>query len=207
VTSQQHWQTIYGDKSEQEVSWYQDFPQQSLEYIEMAGLALNAHLFDIGGGASTLVDALIDQGYQKLSVLDLSEQALEISQNRIGDKAKQVNWQVANILSHSFDTDSVDLWHDRAVFHFLIKGEEQDVYIDKLNKALKLGGFVVLSTFDIEGPIKCSGLPIKQYSWQTLSQRLGDNYKLISHSQHNHQTPFGTSQLFNYCIFRKVIKN
>jgi len=207
MKSQQYWKNVYADKSELEVSWYQDFPQQSLDYIKSAGLSHNAHLFDIGGGASTLIDALIEQGYQQLSVLDIAEQALKSSQNRLRHHSNKVNWYVTDILAHQFKPESVDLWHDRAVFHFLINDRDQDLYLAKLNNALKPGGFVVLSTFDIGGPLKCSGLSIKQYSWQSLSQKLGDDFKLINHCQHNHQTPFGTSQLFNYCIYRKVVNN
>jgi ubiquinone/menaquinone biosynthesis C-methylase UbiE len=207
MTSQKYWQNIYDEKSGDEVSWYQNIPQQSLAYIDLAKLDSNDHIFDIGGGESRLVDELIEGGYRQLSVLDLCECALKAAKKRLRNKPNHVNWYVANILSHPFKSASVDLWHDRAVFHFLVTNEEQETYLKQLNGALKDGGFIVLSTFDLGGPMKCSGLPIKQYSWQSLSKRLGKGFTLVSHCQHNHITPFATHQLFNYCIFRRTIND
>ena len=148
MTSQKYWQNIYDEKSGDEVSWYQDIPQQSLAYIDLAKLDSNDHIFDIGGGESRLVDELIEGGYRQLSVLDLCERALKAAKKRLRNKPNHVNWYVANILSHPFKSASVDLWHDRAVFHFLVTNEEQETYLKQLNGALKDGGFIVLSTYN-----------------------------------------------------------
>lgn len=208
MNKREHWQQVYQTKSETDVSWFQSSANLSLTLIEQS-CQKSTPIIDIGGGASCLVEQLVDRHYSNLSVLDISQQALDIAKKNLlknvsSSSLNCVSWHCSDLLTFSFETDSFGLWHDRAVFHFLTEDSEQLAYLKQLNKALKVDGFAVISTFDIGGPTQCSGIPIKQYSWQTLSERLGGNFELISHHQQTHRTPFDTDQAFNYCLFKKV---
>lgn len=199
---------MYNTKAAEKVSWFQLSANLSLNLIEQS-CQKSTPIIDIGGGASCLVEQLVSRHYCNLSVLDISQQALDIAKKNLLKSASSsslgcVLWHCSDLLTFNFKTDSFGLWHDRAVFHFLTEDSEQFAYLKQLNKALKVGGFAVISTFDIGGPTQCSGIPIKQYSWHTLSERLGGNFDLISHHQQTHRTPFDTDQAFNYCLFKKV---
>lgn len=204
MNKREHWQQVYENKADDEVSWFQSSADASLDFIKLSDCGKQTAIIDIGGGASCLVDQLLDQQYTKLSVLDISHQALLVAKTRLQERAKQVSWYSTDLLTHQFESSSIGLWHDRAVFHFLTEEQEQIRYIEQLNEALYRGGFAVISTFDIGGPNRCSGIPIKQYSWQTLNKRLGTNFKLLAHRQESHRTPFNTHQAFNYCLFEKI---
>lgn len=203
--AQDHWQDIYQSKQENEVSWYQNRPDLSLSFIERYCPDKTASIIDVGGGASRLIDYLIGMGYQQLSVLDISQNALNHSQQRLQSILPQhqaeINWMVADITRATFST-SFDLWHDRAVFHFLTDPESRQSYIAKLKASLQVGGYLVIATFAIGGPEKCSGLDIVQYDADKLQKALGDDFELVSQQTENHHTPFNSEQAFNYFVFR-----
>ena len=203
--AQDHWQGIYQSKQENEVSWYQNRPDLSLSFIERYCPDKTASIIDVGGGASRLIDYLIGMGYQQLSVLDISQNALNHSQQRLQSILPQhqaeINWTVADITRATFST-SFDLWHDRAVFHFLTEPESRQSYIANLKASLQVGGYLVIATFAIGGPEKCSGLDIVQYDADKLQEALGDDFELVSQQTENHHTPFNSEQAFNYFVFR-----
>ena len=185
------------------MSWFEPRSTKSLELINSIGLPLSASLIDVGGGASVLVDDLIKFGYSRLHVLDLSLAALKSSQERLGEISKQVNWIEADITDETLRALQVDLWHDRAVFHFLTEKKQRQKYIDNLTHILNKNGHVIIATFADDGPKKCSGLDICRYNEKSLSNELGDSFTLISHYKEVHQTPFNTQQKFIYCHFVK----
>ncbi len=208
MNKREHWQQVYQTKSATDVSWFQSSANLSFTLIEQS-CQKGTPIIDIGGGASCLVEQLVDSHYSNLSVLDISQQALDIAKQNLlkyanSNSLNSVIWYCSDLLTFNFEADSFGLWHDRAVFHFLTEDAEQFTYLKQLNKALRVGGFAVISTFDIGGPTQCSGIPIKQYCWHTLSERLGAAFELISHHQETHRTPFDTDQAFNYCLFKKV---
>ena len=198
-----HWEKIYGDKKPQEVSWYQEEPRLSLQLIRNTGLAHDAPIIDVGGGASVLVDYLCEEGYTNVSVLDISAKALAYCQARLGDNANRVEWYEEDVTKfkppHQFS-----LWHDRAVFHFLTEQDQKKKYIEILNKSLKPGGYLILAAFAIGGPSRCSGLDIVQYNSEKLLKDLGEGYILIEEVKEMHITPAKKEQLFSY--FR-LLKN
>lgn len=198
-----HWERIYGDKTPQEVSWYQKEPALSLQFIRNTQLAHDAPIIDVGGGASALVDCLCEDGYTNLAVLDISAKALAYCQASLGDKAKRVKWYEEDVTKfrppHQFS-----LWHDRAVFHFLTEQDQRSKYIEILNKTLKPGGHLILAAFAIGGPTRCSGLDIVQYNSEKLLKDLGDGFILIEEAEETHITPANKEQLFSY--FR-LLKN
>jgi len=203
MTAKDHWENVYTTKSSKEVSWFEARSTQSLELINSIGLPLSASLIDVGGGASILVDDLIKLGYLKLQVLDLSLAALKTSQKRLGSVSKQVNWIEADITDYKLKQLKVDLWHDRAVFHFLTKKVQRQKYIENLTHILNKNGHVIIATFADDGPQKCSGLDICRYNHNTLALELGEGFTLVSHHKETHQTPFNTKQNFIYCHFVK----
>ena len=203
MTAKDHWENVYTSKSPKEVSWFEPRSTKSLELINSIGLPLSASLIDVGGGASVLVDDLIKFGYSRLHVLDLSLAALKSSQERLGEISKQVNWIEADITDETLRALQVDLWHDRAVFHFLTEKKQRQKYIDNLTHILNKNGHVIIATFADDGPKKCSGLDICRYNEKSLSNELGDSFTLISHYKEVHQTPFNTQQKFIYCHFVK----
>jgi len=197
-----HWENVYSTKGEREVSWFQENPAPSLELIALAGLSDDADIIDIGGGASRLVDALVERHAARVTVLDLSAAALNAAKERLGTKAAQVQWVVADITTWQ-PIERYDLWHDRAAFHFLTDPADQSAYLDCLNKAVKRGGHVIIGTFALDGPEKCSGLPIVRYDAAALSAFLGDDFKLIDTRRHDHATPWGAVQRFQFSTFRR----
>lgn len=201
-SSREHWEQVHSSKAPTEVSWFQALPQVSLDYIEASGAGPQAALLDVGGGISSLVDALLEEGYSRLSVLDISEAALATSKARLGERASRVRWLVGDIL-HTDLGQSYDLWHDRAVFHFLTTEPEQQQYLTQLRTFLRPGGWVVLATFAEDGPEKCSGLPVARYSAEQLAQYLGPEFTLHRSSHETHLTPQGREQRFTFTLFQR----
>ncbi len=193
----QHWEGVYATKAPDEVSWFQPVPEQSLRLIEGTGIGLDEPVLDAGGGASTLIDGLLDRGYTDLTVLDISAAALAASRDRLGDRAERVRWIEADV------TDFVApfryaLWHDRAVFHFLTSSADRQRYIDAVRSSLQSRGHLVLSTFGPEGPLRCSGLEIRRYGIDQLRELFDEDFALQQHLLEEHRTPGGAVQQFIY---------
>jgi len=195
-----HWETVYETKNSNQVSWTQETPKTSLEYIRSFNLKKSAKIIDIGGGESKLVDYLLDEGYENITVLDISEKALDKAQKRLGDKATKVTWVVSDITEYKPDT-TFDVWHDRATFHFLTNTDHIKKYIKTARNSIN--GFLVIGTFSENGPTKCSGLEIKQYNQEELTFQLKNGFEKIKCITENHKTPFDTMQNFLFCSFKK----
>jgi 2-polyprenyl-3-methyl-5-hydroxy-6-metoxy-1,4-benzoquinol methylase len=202
VNVKTHWENIYAIKAPESVSWYRAHLETSLALIERATDARSASIIDIGGGESTLVDDLLLRGYENLTVLDVSETAIEVTKKRLGASAEQVRWLVAEVTEVEFKPLAHDLWHDRAVFHFLTTPERRIAYVRQVARAVKPGGHVIVSTFGPEGPEECSGLDVMRYDAESLHGEFGGHFRLIESSKELHQTPFGTTQQFLYCYCR-----
>lgn len=200
---QAHWQNVYKEKGEYQVSWFQERPAISLELIEALGAKPSSAIIDIGGGASRLVDSLIEKGYRDLTVLDLSESAVSIAKARLGKNAAAVRWIVADV-THWEPTRSYDLWHDRAAFHFLTEASDRSAYIDRLTKAVTRGGHAIIGTFAMDGPERCSGLPVVRYDETRLSAALTPSFELVDTRRDDHETPWGAIQHFQFSMFRRV---
>ncbi len=197
-----HWDKIYTSKKPNEVSWTQVIPKTSLEFVQSANLDKLASIIDIGGGDSLLVDFLLDEGYVNISVLDISEQALNKAKLRLGERAAKVNWIVSDVTEFQ-PTTAYDFWHDRAAFHFLTTEEQIAKYISTARQAVKANGIVTIGTFSTKGPQKCSGLDIKQYSEETLLNEFINGFEKIKCVTEDHITPFNTTQNFLFCCLRK----
>lgn len=195
-----HWENVYETKNPDQVSWTQQKPQTSLDFINSFRLGKEAKIIDIGGGDSHLIDFLLAEGYENITVLDISSKALEKAQQRLGDSADKVKW-IATDVTLFEPTEAYDIWHDRAAFHFLTTREQVSRYIDITGKWVK--GFVILGTFSKDGPTKCSGLNIQQYDEKSLSEKFEKNFKKIQCLIEDHTTPFGTIQNFIFCSFKK----
>jgi SAM-dependent methyltransferase len=198
-----HWEKVYAGKAENEVSWFQESPAPSLELIERAGANRNSAIVDIGGGASRLVDALIDRGFSALTVLDLSEAALAKAKARLGERAAQVQWIASDVTTWQ-PRQSFDLWHDRAAFHFLTEAADRAAYLSRLRQALRPGGHAIIATFALDGPERCSGLPVVRYDAAGLGRMLGEDFALVESRRHQHTTPWHSAQSFQFSIFRRV---
>ncbi len=197
---QQHWESVYETKSPGEVSWTQEAPQTSLGFIHSFGLDKTASIIDIGGGDSRLVDFLLAEGYENITVLDISAKALEKAKKRVGPAGSKVSWVVSDITQ--FEPDGTfDIWHDRAAFHFLTTNEQTAKYMDIARKAVT--GYLVMGTFSENGPKKCSGLDIHQYSEETLTAALQNGFTKIRCITEDHITPFNTKQHFLFCSFKR----
>ena len=197
---QTHWQNVYTSKGEKEVSWFQDRPAISLEFIAAAKVQPDATIIDIGGGASRLVDALLDEGYSNLTVLDLSEAALASSRERIGPRAAAVKWVAADVTTWQ-PPEPYDVWHDRAAFHFLTEETDRQAYVSRLTIALRSGGQAIIGTFALDGPERCSGLPVTRYDAASLAAALGPRFRLLENRKEEHRTPWGASQIFQFSRF------
>lgn len=200
--AQEHWDQVYSTKRETEVSWYQAHPERSLELIRSAASTFSASILDVGGGASRLVDELVGLGYSDLTVLDVSHSALDRSKVRLGQRSDSVSWIVADITQWKPER-TWDVWHDRAVFHFLITTEGQNAYITALEAATKSGSSAIISTFALDGPDRCSGLPVQRYSPVTLAARIGSKFQMVTQTSEAHTTPSGTTQRFSYAVLRR----
>jgi SAM-dependent methyltransferase len=199
----EHWQRIYTERAPHQVSWYQARPEKSLELIRASGASANAGVIDVGGGASTLVDQLLQQGFKHLTVLDISAEALRKDKERLGVKASAVTWVNADITTAPLPPAAYGLWHDRAVFHFLTDPEDRKRYKQVLEKSLQPGGHVIMATFALDGPPQCSGLEVARYSPPTLATEFGPTFRLLESAEQTHQTPFHTSQKFIYARFQR----
>jgi trans-aconitate methyltransferase len=195
----EHWEKIYETKQPNEVSWTQDIPQTSLDFIHSFGLPTSARIIDIGGGDSKLVDHLLAEGFTDITVLDISAASLERAKKRLGDKASAVNWIVSDI-KEFVPNKKYDLWHDRAAFHFLTEKKDVMEYLSLVRKAVD--GYMIVGTFSPDGPTKCSGLSIKQYSDEELTAMFMDGFEKIKCVNVDHTTPFNTHQNFTFCSFR-----
>ena len=200
MSKREHWENVYQTKRETDVSWYQPHLERSLDLIVRTGIGYDAHIVDVGGGASTLVDDLLARGFRHITVIDIAGESLDVARKRLGDRAREVEWRVGDVTAMEFAAESVDVWHDRAVFHFLTGDAERSAYIERVCCALKRGGFVVLATFGPEGPEHCSGLPVKRYGAEQLQETFGGAFRLVAHSQETHRTPWGSEQEFIYCL-------
>jgi len=198
-----HWENIYQTKQLNEVSWYQPTPQTSINFIEQFNLPKSANIIDVGGGDSFLVDYLIDNNYQNITVLDISEAAIDRAKKRLGNKASKINWIVSDIVQFN-TTDKFDFWHDRAAFHFLTNEKEIASYIQLVQNKINTDGILVIGTFSEQGPLKCSGINIKQYSENSMTSLLSNSFEKINCFTTNHQTPFNTLQNFLFCSFKKL---
>ena len=202
MNRKQHWESVYSTKSPLEVSWYQTEPRLSLQLIAATGAAKDAPLIDVGGGASVLVDRLLDGGYTSVSVLDISNQALAHARRRLGARADRVEWLEADITA--FDPPrTFQVWHDRAVFHFLTDAEDRRKYVAALRRGLAIGGQLIVAAFAIGGPVKCSGLDIVQYDAAKMTTELGPGFRLLEEQGERHATPSGKEQLFGYFRFQR----
>jgi Methyltransferase domain len=198
--NKKHWETVYETKSADQVSWTQEIPKTSLDFIHSFGLKKSAEIIDIGGGDSKLVDYLLDEGFENITVLDISAKALEKSQQRLGEKAKKVNWVVSDITEFE-PTKQFEVWHDRATFHFLTTAEQVEKYM--ITARNSVNGYLTIGTFSENGPSKCSGLEIKQYSEETLTTELNKGFAKIKCVTEDHTTPFDTKQNFLFCSFKR----
>ncbi len=206
MSVREHWQKVYKTRPLDQLSWYQPSPVRSLQLIRELQLPRDAWIIDVGGGASTLVDALLADGYRNLTVLDIAEESLEQSRRRLGAAAARVQWIAADITTFN-PGEPWDLWHDRAVFHFLVDEERCAGYRTAFDAGLRAGGHAVMATFGLEGPPQCSGLPVQRYDATTLRDALANDLELVSESDEVHLTPGGAKQQFIYCTFRRQARN
>jgi ubiquinone/menaquinone biosynthesis C-methylase UbiE len=199
MNSQSHWEKIYAEKAPEAVSWYRPHLEKSLSLIEQIAPRTSAAIIDVGGGESTLVDDLLARGYENVTVLDISQAAIDASRKRLGSASERISWLVADITKVELDASAYDVWHDRAVFHFLTAGSDRVAYVRQVARAVRRGGHVIVSTFGPKGPTKCSGLDVIRYDADSLHREFGVQFQLLESSQELHQTPFGTIQQFLYC--------
>lgn len=205
MQSKDHWEKVYTTKAADNVSWFQAHAELSMRLIRESCPRRDAAIIDVGGGASTLVDELLDDGYPNVTVLDLSSAALAESRRRLGVRGDTVRWMEADITCAEFEPHSFDLWHDRAVFHFLTTKKDRIAYVRQVLQAVKPGGHVIMATFGSDGPSQCSGLPVMRYAPDELHAEFGDAFTLLAHEEQLHHTPFGTDQQFVYCMCRKMV--
>ncbi|MFH0297824.1 class I SAM-dependent methyltransferase [Bradyrhizobium sp. 31Argb] len=198
-----HWQDVYSKKAENEVSWFQESPAPSIELIMQVGATRASPIIDIGGGASRLVDNLIENGFEDVTVLDISEASLRVARTRLGNRAAKVDWIVDDVTRWE-PTRTYDIWHDRATFHFLTEENDRTAYAKRLKQALKVGGHAIIATFALDGPERCSGLPVVRYDPEGLGRILGPAFELTDRRQHRHGTPWGTEQSFQFSMFRRA---
>lgn len=196
------WEKIYSTKQSNEVSWTQENPKTSLDFIHSFNVPKRASIIDVGGGDSKLVDKLVAEGFEDITVLDISEYGLRRAKERLGDKAEKITWIVSDVTE--FKTEKTfDVWHDRATFHFLITTEQIEKYLSNARRKIKANGFLTIGTFSENGPKKCSGLEIKQYSEQALQSQLNNGFEKIKCITEDHRTPFDTLQNFLFCSFKR----
>lgn len=203
MDSKEHWNNIYNTKKLTEVSWYQPVPETSMEFFRELGLPKDANIIDIGGGDSFLVDHLLKEGYKNITVLDISQKALERAKLRLGEKAEQVNWIEADAANFQA-SETYDLWHDRAAFHFLTEEKKIESYLERVKKQLNTGGFLILGTFSEKGPEKCSGISIRQYSLEEMRNLFSEGFEEVTCKNVEHHTPSGAVQHFSFCSFKKM---
>jgi 2-polyprenyl-3-methyl-5-hydroxy-6-metoxy-1,4-benzoquinol methylase len=202
MDAQAHWEKIYTEKAPNAVSWYRPHLERSLTLIEQVASDRRASIIDVGGGESTLVDDLLALGYENITVLDISQTAIDANRRRLGPASELVHWLAADITRVELQPSAYDVWHDRAVFHFLTSPNDREAYVRQVAQAVRYGGHVIISTFGSEGPMKCSGLDVVRYDAESLHREFGKHFRLLGSSKELHQTPFGTTQQFLYCYCR-----
>ena len=200
---QAHWQNVYTTKGEGEVSWFQDSPAISIDLIKSAAVSKESAIVDVGGGASRLVDHLLKDGFRSIAVLDLSSAALETAKSRLGSAGADVEWITSDVTTWR-PRRQYDVWHDRAAFHFLTDPGDRRAYIDTLRSALRPNGQAIIATFALDGPEKCSGLPVQRYDASTLQRELGEDFRLIESRRETHTTPWDSTQSFQFARFVRV---
>ncbi len=203
VDRHSHWENVYQTKGEREVSWFQQNPAISLDLIRATGITNTASVIDIGGGASRLVDALLDAGFENVTVLDLSEKALAVSKARLGSRAAKVQWIAADVTTWR-PLQVYDVWHDRAAFHFLTDPKDRAAYAERVLQAVAPGGHVIIGTFALDGPERCSGLPVVRYDAALLGAALGPSFHLVESRNDAHETPAGIIQRFQFSRFLRL---
>ena len=199
VDTKSHWEKVYRTKQPNEVSWYRPHLEISLQLIDDAAPNHNAQIIDVGGGESTLVDDLLAREYRNVSVLDVSSTALRVAKERLGARGNQINWLCGDVTTFGFSRHQFDVWHDRAVFHFLTESKDRTAYVRQVAHAVKPGGHVIVATFGPEGPTMCSGLDVVRYDANALHGEFGASFRLVKHFTELHQTPAGSNQQFIYC--------
>ena len=198
-----HWQGTYATKGEREVSWFQDSPQPSFDLIKQFATSPTAAIVDVGGGASRLAETLLREGFQDITVLDLSEAALAAGRARLDKQAARLRWITADVITWE-SAQAYDVWHDRATFHFLVEPSDRVAYLSRLTRFLRPGGHAIIATFAPDGPERCSGLPIVRYDADSLSRTLGSAFVVLTSQRHTHLTPWGAGQQFQLSVFRHV---
>ncbi|PVX82953.1 class I SAM-dependent methyltransferase [Paraburkholderia unamae] len=204
MQSRDHWNRVYTTKTPASVSWFQEHARQSMALIQESGVPKEAGIIDVGGGASTLVDDLVAQCYRDITVLDLSDAALAAARARLGESASRVSWIAGDITQVELPVNAYDVWHDRAVFHFLTSQEDREAYVRAVLRAVKPGGIVIVATFAEDGPDHCSGLPVMRYNADALHAEFGAPFTLLKQEREEHHTPAGATQKFIYCMCRKA---
>jgi 2-polyprenyl-3-methyl-5-hydroxy-6-metoxy-1,4-benzoquinol methylase len=199
MDTKKHWEKVYKAKAPDAVSWYQPHLETSLSLIERAARGPQTSIIDVGGGESTLADDLLSRGFENVTVLDISETAIDVCKKRLGAMAGRIHWLVADVTRAELNASAYDIWHDRAVFHFLIGQEQRSAYVRNVARSVKRDGHVIVSTFGPEGPMKCSGLDVVRYDADSLHDQFGARFRLLESSRELHRTPSGTIQQFLYC--------
>jgi SAM-dependent methyltransferase len=202
ILEQEHWNEVYGSKPADKVSWFQTTPNASLTALDRFQIQADSAFIDVGGGASNLVDALLERGWSDLTVLDLAKTALDIARERIGRNADRVRWLVADVTRWT-PGRAFDVWHDRAVFHFLVKKEDREAYRKAFFQALRPGGIAIIATFALDGPDRCSGLPVQRYDAGGLAREFGPEFERLADWREEHVTPSGTVQPFTWVVLRR----
>ena len=199
-----HWEQVYATKSPDRVGWYKPRLETSLEWIGALQLGADAPIIDIGGGASTLVDDMLDAGYRDLTVLDIAESALRQSRARLGDRAERVDWIVGDVTEIVLPSQHFALWHDRAVYHFLVEARDRRRYREQALSTLRPGGYLLIGVFAPEAPPTCSGLPVERWDRERLAVELGAGFELLLHHKELHVTPGGVEQMYSYALFQRA---
>ncbi len=202
MNAKTHWEKVYKTKAPEAVSWYRPHLEISLALIERTAVGPSSAIIDVGGGESTLADDLLARGYQNVTVLDISETAIDVCKKRVGADANRIHWLAADVTLAELEPAAYDVWHDRAVFHFLTSMEARIAYVRNVARSVKRGGHVIVSTFGPQGPMKCSGLGVMRYDADSLHDQFGARFRLLDSSQELHRTSFGTTQQFLYCYCR-----
>ncbi len=206
MSRKEHWQSVYREKEATGVSWYRAHLEQSLALIERCGLESSAAIVDVGGGASTLVDDLLERGFEDVTVVDIAAAAFDKVAERLGERADDVRWVVGDVTEPLLAPDSVDLWHDRAVFHFMTEPEQREAYLEQVRRVVRAGGYVLLGTFALDGPEKCSGFEVARYSPDGLFAQLeglAAGFEKVAEAREVHETPWGSEQAFSYVLARR----
>lgn len=204
MSRREHWQEVYGSKPANRLGWYRPRLDTSLAWIRSLELETDAPVIDVGTGASTLAEDLLEEGFTAITLLDISDRALDAVRRRLGDKASAFSWIAADITEAELPSGAFRLWHDRAVFHFLTNPDDRACYRRQLDASLAAGGYLIIGVFAPDAPPRCSGLPVQRYALDALVDELGNNFELVRHRHELHVTPGGVEQAYLYCLFRKI---